>query len=72
LKDLERRLVRVMAAVVRALNPGLARSRITPLAMSIFGALNWKYMWFRQGGPMSEADYVAMLVRMFAAGARAQ
>ncbi|MGL4239943.1 MAG: TetR/AcrR family transcriptional regulator [Beijerinckiaceae bacterium] len=72
LKALERRLVRVVSGVVAALNPSLDRQRVTPLAMTIFGALNWKYMWFRDGGTLSEADYADMLVRLFAPGIRAE
>jgi TetR/AcrR family transcriptional regulator len=68
LKELERRLVDVMAGVVSALNPVLAPSAVKPLTMSIFGTLNWKYMWFREGGSISREDYAAMAARMFAKG----
>lgn len=68
LKGLERRLVDVMAGVVAALNPGLPKTSVKPLVMSIFGTLNWKYMWFREGGPVSREDYAAMVTAMFAAG----
>ena len=68
LKGLERRLVDVMAGVVSALNPTLPKTSVKPLVMSIFGTLNWKYMWFREGGPVSREDYAAMLTAMFAAG----
>lgn len=72
LKGLERRLVDVMARVVRALNPELAPAAVKPMTMSIFGTLNWKYMWFRDGGTLTREAYAAMLTRMFAAGIRAQ
>jgi TetR/AcrR family transcriptional regulator len=68
LKELERRLVDVMAGVVSALNPRLSRSTVKPLTMSIFGTLNWKYMWFREGGSVSREDYAVMAARMFAGG----
>jgi TetR/AcrR family transcriptional regulator len=71
LKQLERRLVDVMAGVVSALNPKLSRSAVKPLTMSIFGTLNWKYMWFREGGSVSREEYAAMAARMFAGGIRA-
>jgi TetR/AcrR family transcriptional regulator len=71
LKELERRLVDVMAGVVSALNPALSRSAVKPLTMSIFGTLNWKYMWFREGGSITREDYAAMAARMFASGIRA-
>jgi TetR/AcrR family transcriptional regulator len=70
LRGLERRLVDTLANVVAALNPRLSKAEVKPLTMSIFGTLNWKYMWFRQGGPVSREDYAAMITRMFAAGIR--
>lgn len=68
LKALERRLVDVMSGVVAALNPALGRTQVKPLAMSIFGTLNWKYMWFREGGPVTREAYAAMVTEMFSAG----
>jgi TetR/AcrR family transcriptional regulator len=68
LKELERRLVEALAAVIAALNPDMPAASVKPLTMSIFGTLNWKYMWFREDGPVSRGDYAAMLTRMFAAG----
>jgi TetR/AcrR family transcriptional regulator len=71
LKALERRLVRVMAGIVAAIKPALPRARVTPLAMSIFGTLNWNYMWFREDGPLSRSDYADMMTQVFAAGVTA-
>jgi TetR/AcrR family transcriptional regulator len=68
LHGLERRLVDVMAEAVRALHPAMPRHMIKPVAMSIFGTLNWKYMWFREGGPVSREDYAEMLTQIFADG----
>jgi TetR/AcrR family transcriptional regulator len=68
LKALERRLVEVMAGVVAALNPGLPRAQVKPVAMSIFGTLNWHYMWFREGGPVSREEYAGLATRLFAGG----
>lgn len=68
LKALERRLVDVMAGVVAALNPALPRARVKPVAMSIFGTLNWHYMWFREGGPVSREEYAGLATRLFAGG----
>ncbi|MGL5735021.1 MAG: TetR/AcrR family transcriptional regulator [Beijerinckiaceae bacterium] len=71
LMRLERRLVDVMVANVAALNPRLKKPMIKPLAMSVFGTLNWKYMWFREGGQVSAQDYAALVTRLFIAGIRA-
>lgn len=72
LKGFERDLVQRMSEIVGALNPKLARERIRPIAMTIFGALNWKYMWFRENGSMSHGDYAALLTRMFIAAIAAE
>lgn len=72
LKGFERDLVQRMSEIVGALNPKLARERIRPIAMTIFGALNWKYMWFRDNGAMSHSDYAALLTRMFVAAIAAE
>jgi TetR/AcrR family transcriptional regulator len=68
LKALERRLVTVMADAVKALRPELDPALVKPVAMSIFGTLNWKYMWFRDGGPVSREDYADLVTQLFADG----
>lgn len=72
LKSSERRLVDVISSIVAALNPALPRDFVRPITMSIFGTLNWKYMWFREGGRISHADYAALVTRMFVAAIRAE
>ena len=71
LKRLESRLVDIVGAIVTALNPALPRERVRPVTMTIFGALNWKFMWFRENGPMTHEAYVDIATRMFVAGVRA-
>jgi TetR/AcrR family transcriptional regulator len=68
LKGLERRLVEVLAGIVAALNPKLEKRLVKPLTMSLFGTLNWKYMWFRDGGPVTHAHYVKLVTALFTAG----
>ena len=36
--------------------PAIGRSKtlLKPVTMSLFGMLNWHYMWFRDGGTMSD------------------
>lgn len=72
LKGFERRLVDVLSRIVTAINPALARDYVRPVTMSIFGTLNWKYMWFRENGRVSHADYAALVTRMFTAAIRAE
>lgn len=72
LKALERRLVAIFAEAVRNLNPDFFQGRqlLKPVTMSLFGMLNWFYMWFRDGGGISRADYARLATRMLVAGVR--
>ncbi len=72
LKDKERRLVRIVAGAVAAIDPALAADRalLMPLTMSLFAMLNWHYMWYRPGGAMSREAYADMVTRLILSGAR--
>lgn len=72
LKQLERRLVVLFADAVRALDPPLFANKplIKPVTMSLFGMMNWAYMWFRDGGPISRADYARLATRILVGGVR--
>ena len=61
---LERRLVAVFTEALLAARPDLAGNRmlLKPLTMSLFGMLNWNYMWFRPGGPLGREDYARLAV----------
>jgi TetR/AcrR family transcriptional regulator len=72
LKSHERRLVDGVSRIVRALNPALDPDYVRPVAMSLFGTLNWKYMWFREKGRVSHDAYSALVTRMFVAAIRAE
>ncbi|QKV17461.1 TetR/AcrR family transcriptional regulator [Oricola thermophila] len=70
LKDLQRRLVAIMADTIRATAPDLFAARpelLKPAAMSAFGMLNWFYMWHREGTGLGREDY-ARLVADFILG----
>ena len=66
LKAYERRLVDRFAGVLRDINPALARRNglLKPVTMSLFGMINWSYLWFRPGGPMSRAAYADLVTRI--------
>jgi TetR/AcrR family transcriptional regulator len=68
LRGLERQLVQLLSGIVSGMAPDLSPARITVLTMSIFGTLNWKFMWFRENGAISRDDYALLLADMFAAG----
>lgn len=68
LKALERRLVDALSAAVADLNPTLEARLVKPLTMSIFGTLNWKFMWFREGGSVSADEFASLVADVFAQG----
>ena len=72
LKALERRLVALFASAIAEAVPQLAgHPRLAPVTMSLFGMLNWHYLWFREGGALSRADYARLAVGLIEAGAPA-
>ncbi|MEM6461606.1 MAG: TetR/AcrR family transcriptional regulator [Pseudomonadota bacterium] len=70
LKDVERRLVTCFAAAVHGINPRLDIRLLKPVTMSLFGMLNWHYMWFRPNGPVSRDEYATIASRLIIDGAR--
>ena len=68
LRALQRRLVACMSDCVRQIEPERFARRpelVGPVTMSVFGMLNWFYLWHRPGGPVDRdayADIVADLV----------
>jgi AcrR family transcriptional regulator len=73
LRTLERRLVALFAEPIRALDPGLFEGKpfLKPVTMSLFGMLNWAFMWFRDNGPVSRADYARIATDLLVGGVRA-
>lgn len=70
LKDLERRLVACFADAVRGINPDLAPRLVKPVTMSLFGMLNWHYMWFRPKGGIGREEYAKLASRLIVDGTR--
>lgn len=72
IKALERRLVTVFANALRGINPKFSDEGdvlLKPVTMSLFGMLNWHYMWFRPNGPISRDDYADMATKIIIDGA---
>lgn len=71
LKALERALVARFAEAIAACVPGLAADRrlLKPVTMSLFGMLNWHYLWFRENGLLSRKDYADLAVKLLLEGA---
>ncbi len=72
LKALERELVTIFADAIRALNPDAfeGKALLKPVTMSLFGMLNWFYMWFRDDGAVSRAEYAALATQLIVGGVR--
>ena len=70
LKDMERKLVDRFAAAIARCVPPSARDRalLKPLTMSLFGMVNWHYLWFREDGSMSRGDYAQLAVTLLIEG----
>lgn len=72
LRALEREIVAIMARAVRRLNPerfdGDGRALLKPATMSLFGILNWAYLWFHEDGSLSRDDYARFATRLFIDG----
>lgn len=71
LENMERDLVRVFADAIAELHPAIGRSKLLkPVTMSLFGMLNWHYMWFREHGAMTREAYADLATALIAEGAR--
>jgi TetR/AcrR family transcriptional regulator len=70
LKAMQKRLVALMADVVQALRPAMPPAMLKPVTMSIFGTLNWKYMWFRNSQSFGEEDFITLVTSLFLNGIR--
>ncbi|MCR4268203.1 TetR/AcrR family transcriptional regulator [Nitratireductor sp. ZSWI3] len=72
LKALERRLVALFAEAVRQLNPAAFEGKplLKPVTMSLFGMLNWFYMWFREDRGISRADYASVATHLLVSGVK--
>ena len=71
LKALERELVSRFADALKGVVPALDDGwLLKPVTMSLFGMLNWHYMWFRPEGPVSRQEYGDIATRIIIGGAR--
>ncbi len=71
LKALERQLVEIVSDAIAKALPAAAvrRHLLKPLTMSMFGMLNWHYLWFRDGKGMTRDAYARMVTALVISGA---
>ena len=71
LKGMERDLVRIFSAAVAGVAPHLKGTKmLTPVTMSLFGMVNWHYLWFKSTGSVSRDEYAEIVTRLISDGAR--
>ena len=65
----QRRVVAAFADAVAALRPELRAARLhKPLAMLLFGMINWTFTWMKPGGPLTHATLAPMVAALFFGG----
>lgn len=57
LVDLQRTLIKEVSYAVATIAPTLENDRLHATTMSVFGILNWYYMWHRPGKGLSRNEY---------------
>lgn len=70
----ERRIIRRFSAVLAQIQPHLdtpERPLLMPVTMSLFGMLNWVYMWFREDGRITRDDYADIATTILLEGVKA-
>jgi AcrR family transcriptional regulator len=74
IRSVERQIVRHFSTVLCRINPDLDRPErplLMPVTMSLFGMMNWVYMWFRDGGMITREDYAEVATTLTLAGIKA-
>ena len=66
--ELERKVVLLVADILRQLKPDLATPLCKPYAMLLVGMLNWTDTWFSSSGPMKTEELCERASRLFLRG----
>ena len=70
---MNRQIVKRIADGIAEIHPELAApsgSLLMPVTMSLFGMMNWAYLWFREDGPMTREDYARMATTLILDGVK--
>ncbi len=70
LRKYERSITHRFAEVLGTINPQLAAggTYLMPVTMSLFGILNWAYLWFREDGSVTREEYAELVTTMMLKG----
>lgn len=74
IRGVERQIVQHFSSVLRRIHPELDRPErplLMPVTMSLFGMMNWVYMWFRDGGMITREDYAEVATTLILEGVKA-
>jgi TetR/AcrR family transcriptional regulator len=67
--DAQRRVVAAVADAVAALRPDLGAARLhKPLALLLFGMINWTFTWLRAGGTLTHETLAPVVEALFFGG----
>lgn len=67
--DAQRRVVAAFAQAVAALRPELRTAQLaTPLAMLLFGMINWTFTWLKAGGALTHETLAPVVEQLFFGG----
>jgi TetR/AcrR family transcriptional regulator len=67
--EAQRRVVRAFARAVAALRPELREQQLdTPLAMLLFGMINWTFTWLKPSGALTHETLAPVVVDLFFGG----
>ncbi|MFC1460359.1 TetR/AcrR family transcriptional regulator [Microvirga arabica] len=71
LKSMERDLVKIFSDAVAGVAPQLKGTKLLkPVTMSLFGMINWHYLWFKSNGQVTRADYAELVSQLIVDGTR--
>jgi AcrR family transcriptional regulator len=69
----ERQVVDAFADTITALKPKFRKSTLrVPLAMILFGMINWTFTWLRADGPLAYQDMAKVVTEIFLRGVGGQ
>ncbi|SMX29627.1 transcriptional regulator BetI [Pelagimonas phthalicica] len=66
----QRYLVEAMSTAIDAVKPGMDQDKLRAATMTVYGILNWFYMWHRPGKGLSRQDYAALAADFVEGGLR--
>ena len=73
LADLQREMVQIVSDALEAVTPAVYAAnpeKLRPVTMTLFGMLNWFYMWHRKGRGLSREEYADLVADLVLSGVK--